>query len=263
MAEENPPVLRAPEPEPPKAPPAAAPLSGGLSFFLRLALLLNAKAWPLWLKLLVGVPGLVVAVFYFRDQRVGDGFFAPPVPAWTAVLFEDERCPLKIAAMADGRIDAIYGNGSKFAADGLMVALFTWQDAQATPEQAAVFKEIKEADYPLVVWLNASGFDVTGAPVVARAYATGRVLYTDLNYRGEHTALSLPLRGGGFRHFDRAGRETVYAEADWLSRVMRLAAETPAPPLAEQPKEKAKEAPKSKDAPAGPLIRPVRPPEER
>lgn len=222
---------------PPQQPPAPPWLS-----------YLNPGRWPKWFKYLAMPVLFVVLVFYFRDQRVGNGLFAPSQPAAEPQALSDG-----VAVRTQGvKVEVGYLDGSWLPADGLGVALVTREDDAKAPDRLNAFRGLlTDQDFPLVVFLNASGFDATGEPVVIRRAKDGKELYRSPN--AEKVLLCVAQRDGRFRVFVPRGMRTV-DEQTWVEKYMRLKYEPLPPDPKADPKQKSPEVLKQRppaEAPKG------------
>lgn len=175
------------------------------------------SGWPRWAKWLLAPLFLVVLVFYFRDVRMGTGL-------WGNALVEVER-GVKVRVDNQGRAWVTYQNKQELPADGLGLVVVTEGDNDNHPDKLQAFRGmIMKADWPVVVFLNATGFDATGEPVVIRKALDGHELYrapiTD------RVALNIPNRDGTFTLLMADRTSKSMPEREWLTKYMRL---SPAP----------------------------------
>lgn len=184
------------------------------------------KKWPRWLRWLLSVPIILLLAFFFRDKRLGSPLYdkisgQTSMASWKVQPFEEEP---KITVDFDqrhGLVQYTYLNGTAFPADGLAAAFITAADDAQQPERLAPYKAlIKDTDFPLVVFMNASGFDPTGEPICIRRAADGGVVYKapDLH----QVRLAVPLRDGQFLLFLLDGTTKKVSEAEWMLKAMRM-----------------------------------------
>lgn len=109
-----------------------------------------------------------------------------------------------------------YGDGKRLPLDGYGMATMTWEDFQKQVDRfGEVGKSLKEADFPVVVFFNSSGFDATGDPMVVRRVKDGEVVM-ETNNRPKMVRFMLPVRDGGFKVFVWGSKEaTVVTEEEW------------------------------------------------
>jgi hypothetical protein len=177
---------------------------------------LNPKNWPNWLKYVVAPIFFIGLVFYYRDQRVGNGIFA-------SIKEEEIGSSLKTRQIIRGGrlIEISYADGTIHPADGLAIAVVTKEDDTKAPERLAPFKGlIKDTDWPVAVFLNASGFDTTGEPVVIRRVADGKELFrapvTD------KVVLGVVQSDNKFKVYLGDGTTKVVDEKFWVEKYMRM-----------------------------------------
>lgn len=193
-------------PDPPRGPLAAV-----LAFLTRLKGVTGWKKWALF------VPFVVVGAFYYRDKRVGDGFFADP-PAWSVQLFEGA----KATARPDGSVVVTYPDGTVAPAHGLAVTAWTADNDREMPDRLAGFKDIvSRDDLPVLLWMNATGFDPTGDPVAVTRVRDGKVLYANPQAVARPRMVVVEP-DGTFTAHPASGGPVKLSEAEWVRRYMRL-----------------------------------------
>lgn len=202
MADSNPPVFRQPDASPPPPPKIPA--------------WVNPKTWPTWLKYLVAPIAILALTFYYRDQRVGNGFFAKPptVELWPS--------PTVSARFGWNGVTIVYGDKRERSADGLVVAIVTEDDDKKNPAQLADWRHLwQDSDFPVVVFLNASGFDPSGLPTVIRRASDGKVLFDAKTPK--RAALVVPKHdpAGGCDVYDDNGKDESVSEKDWYTKYLR------------------------------------------
>lgn len=80
------------------------------------------------------------------------------------------------ASAIDGEVE--YPNGVRKPLEGRGVEVVTWQHFKANPGMLGeVGEALRESDFPAVVFSNASGFDGSGMPMLARRASDGKPLF--------------------------------------------------------------------------------------
>jgi len=184
------------------------------------------KKWPRWLRWLLSVPVIILLAFFFRDKRLGSPLYdkisgQTSMATWKVQPFEEEP---KITVDFDqrhGLVRYTYVNGTEVPADGLAAAYITAEDNAQQPDRLAPYKAlIKDTDFPLVVFMNASGFDPTGEPICIRRASDGGVVYKAQDLH--QVRLAVPLRDGQFLLFLLDGTTKKVSEAEWMLKAMRM-----------------------------------------
>lgn len=163
---------------------------------------------------------LFVPVLAFKNMKERKAAEPQPAgkPAETAA---DDKVPgLKVRYSTAGDT-FVYQNGTALPSDGLGFAVLGWDDYQKNPEQfqKAGF-EPREADFPVVVFFNLSGFDASGDPGVVRRAKDGSVVFEMKDRPKKPVAGMTPLRDGSFKVFFRDGSSEVVKEDDWYKVYM-------------------------------------------
>ena len=108
--------------------------------------------------------------------------------------------PPHVKLLVDGfNVTAVYADETRLPADGIGVAVITWDDYVKDVER---FKQITipTKDFPAVVFFNATGFDTTGLPKVIRRVTDGKLLWESPGEAQSLAALVLAdLRRRDFR----------------------------------------------------------------
>ena len=118
----------------------------------------------------------------------------------------------------------VYGDGSRFPPDGLAMVVVTAEDDKSHPQRLdPVRPRIGATDWPVVVFVNASGFDATGAPVVIRRAADGKVLYREEGGSPSPVRLSVARRDGDFDVYPYGRAEPWrVGEREWVEKFLRV-----------------------------------------
>lgn len=158
-----------------------------------------------WWIVLAGL--LIIPYFAFLNMQERK---AKELNASTHQL--DERISgLALTVDRDG-IMVTYLNGTKLPADGIGLVTVTLEDYQADPERIKrQGMEVKDDDFPLVVFFNQSGFDATGDPVAVRRAKDGTRLFGLAKQVARVRVLQV-LRGGGFYVWDGGERRKITEE---------------------------------------------------
>ena len=177
--------------------------------------------WPTWLKFLAAGPVITLLAFYFRDVRVGDGFWGKP-----GVEIE---AGVRLKVDNYSRVTIDYAQGQTFPADGLFMTVVTQDDHAKTPERLAPFIAlVKDDDWPIVVFVNGTGFDTTGEPICIRRASDGKELYRSDN--SQRVALCVGKSDGSFTVYLPSGGSRDLSEKDWVEKFMRLTLQSPETP---------------------------------
>ena len=134
----------------------------------------------------------------------------------------DEKLPgVKLIVNRDDSW-VVYQNGTKILADGMGIVGVTWQDAQEQPKLFAI-RGLDEKDYPLVVFFNKSGFDISGDVVTARRAADGSIVAENTE-RGRKLRHAVANRSGGFTlYWDVADQPKVtISDEEWQSNYVGM-----------------------------------------
>lgn len=137
-----------------------------------------------WKKVLsvVGLGIVVVPILAYQNMQKRLATETPPnTPANTAqALVALDSAPGVKLRWQDCRVPMlIYPNGKEYAADGFLCSYVTWDKYQA---DKGVFGRMpyspKMEDFPVLVFGNSTGFDVSGEPVALRRASDGERLWT-------------------------------------------------------------------------------------
>lgn len=123
-----------------------------------------------WWILLLGL--LVVPVLAFRAMRE------------RLAVENGEKDPIALGMdglqllVGKSGVTVRYPQGKQLPADGLGVSLISLEAHKKNPERLEKL-QLREQDFPVLVFFNATGFDATGAPVVVRRARDGVQLYPE------------------------------------------------------------------------------------
>jgi hypothetical protein len=181
--------------------------------------LVKPWTWPRWAKVVAALLLIPILTFYYRDKRVGDGF-------WGTAEVREVEAGVKVRVDNYGRTKVTYGDGKELAAEGMQLVVVTKEDHEKDTTRLAPFMSfIKDSDWPLVVFVNSTGFDPTGEPVVIRRASDGQMLYSAGSVG--RVALSVPKRDGSFTVHLADGSKLDVSEKDWVEKFMRLKYQSP------------------------------------
>lgn len=186
------------------------------------------RNWKLGLLALLLVPGMAYQQMKDRKARESES-------AVSAVVADDkvQGVTLKFTKAVD---TITYQDGTVLPVDGIGYAILTWDDYQKNIERLKrVGFEPKEADFPIVVFFNLSGFDVSGDPGVARSAKNGSMLFSLKDRPKGLVASMMPMRDGTFKVFYRDGTSEIVKDADWYHVFMGIEPVVPPKPP-EEPK---------------------------
>lgn len=202
-----------PLPSPPSAPP---PLPTGFVDVIKYFLGLTKSKWG---KLVIAIPFIVIASFYFKDVRLGN-LVPSHLEEQKNGIFTSETDGLYEVGYKDALGYIIYKNGKKVPRDGFAVALTTWEDYQKRPELFKNATRVEKADFPVLLFYNASGFDVSGIPCAIRRVADGQLLghASDVAL----VRLMLPNRNGTYTVIHVDGTARTVDEKTWMREYMRV-----------------------------------------
>jgi len=144
----------------------------------------------------------------------------------SAIVIDEKLPDLKLilnAKNVPGEIQ--YGDGKRLPLDSYGVATLTWEDFQKQVERfGEAGKALKEADFPVVVFFNSSGFDATGDPMVVRRAKDGDVVM-ELKSRPPMLRFMTPGRDGSFKLFTWGSKEpTIVKEDEWYRKYVGVEA---------------------------------------
>lgn len=159
--------------------------------------------------------------FQIMEKRVAD-----------AALVLDPQVAVKLHVGSERLATIIYLDGTWIPSDGHGLAALTWADFQSQKDRFSdEMTKFVEADFPVVVFFNSSGFDSTGDPVVVRRAKDGSLLYTTKTRSVGHTWYCIPQRDGSFLTLNVDGKQATVSEQEWYERYMGLPLQpTPADP---------------------------------
>lgn len=167
---------------------------------------------------------VAVAAGYFAYDRLYNKSKTDNVDQM--VLF-DEYPKLKFIPGNPGQV--VFGDGTKVDRDGFAFVLFQPSDWDKNAERLKGLS-IKpgSSDFPLLISLNPSGFDVSGEPIAIRRAEDGRLLY-QAPLTPQLVDFTLPQRDGSCKVRFVSGKILVVSEQEWLKVFMR--SNTLAPPV--------------------------------
>jgi hypothetical protein len=217
-------VPAAPDPATPASPQTG--IAGRAVSFLKT--LMAKREWIYWLVFAVVVPYLALQNSKERLARV-EHVLDETVPAVKLVT----RSDLKAWAVQ-------FADGKEQPLDSYGVAVMTWADHQKNPktlERPNV--KLVEADFPVVVFFNASGFDASGDPAIVRRGKDGSTIYA-LAKIPTPVAAATPLRSGSFRIWTKDGQTKDLTEEEWYVVYMGLDKQDPKADPKAEPKQEPK-----------------------
>ena len=117
-----------------------------------------------------------------------------------------------------------YQDGAREPADAIGITAVTLDDHKKIPERLKA-QELKEEDFPVVVFFNATGFDSTGAPVIIRRAKDGVKLFPKGEVlKGKLLRVAVPRHSGGWTGYARDGTRIDISDENWEKLYLGLSA---------------------------------------
>ncbi len=211
-----------PKPEPKKDVAAAV---GLLQLIGQLFTYLNVKAWPVWAKVVVGVPVIAVLSLVYMQKRI-DSKGVPLFPdVHPGIVWFDDGSTM-------GKVQ--YPSGDSFARDGLAVFHVTWEEYQklpaVLPAPQVIGGDWQQNVFPVVVWCNTTGFDATAEPMVVRKAHNGALLYQKKPASSMVKLLTPGSTSDSYWVYLADGSKVDMTEATWVKLYMNLKVQEPPTP---------------------------------
>ena len=188
----------------------------------------NSLAGKFSYKSIALIIGVAVATLYFtaiRTGRIPDLFNVKPASEPEMVVMFDDYPRLKFISGKPGQI--VCGDGTRFDRDGYGYVLFQPADWDKNNERLkGLGLTPASSDFPLLITLNPSAFDVSGEPVAVRRAEDGKLLY-QAPVAARPVDLVMPLRDGSCKVLFIDGKVLTVSEQEWLKVFMRVQAAPP------------------------------------
>lgn len=206
--------------ETPVTPPTPS-ASDAKGIFTKLGIHWPPPKWAKWLLFLLFAP---IATFYFKDQRLAkEKLTIKPFPNSVISVV---TTPNDIFGVV------VYEDGKELPREGLGMSLVRWEDYKENTVQLDVIKNKKliKEDFPIVIFLNRSGFDPTGQPITIRRSKDGSLVY-EVAKLGKPIKLLAAHRGGDFTVVFFDGTQKDVDEKQFIEEHMRLPYTEPSKPV--------------------------------
>jgi hypothetical protein len=130
-----------------------------------------------WWVVLLAIPVVPYLAFQqMKERKAREAEAHQAEDAGTAYPLDDRVKGLTLVMHQDAGVVG-YLNGDSHWADGIGIAVLTWEDQRGAPDRLKkIYAGPKEEDFPVVVFFNLSGFDSTGEPGVIRRAKDGSVV---------------------------------------------------------------------------------------